>query len=162
MNEIEKITAQKPEKRKSLLSEKERSLVYGLLYALIISGLTLLLDMIPVPKEDSTLWLMFALFYLVIITLNVVMERFLLKKLAVRRGLFFATAQLLILVAIIVLIVIGVKSSADEYYNSRELSYAMAFCFNEIVLLLYHLVRFIVRKLIASRKENKPKKNKRK
>ena len=74
MNEIEKIAAQKPEKRKSLLSAKERSLVFGLLYALVLSGLTLLLDLIPVPKEDSMLWLMFALFYLVVVVLNVLMD----------------------------------------------------------------------------------------
>ncbi len=153
MNEIEKIAAQQPEKRESLLSNRERSIVFGLIYAVILAGLTLLLDMIPVPKEDSTLWIMFAAFYVIVIILNVLMERFLLKKLRVRRGMFFATAQLLLLVTIIVLVVIGVKNTSDEYYNSRELSYAMAFCFDEIVLLLYHLVRKIVCSIIASKKE---------
>ncbi len=161
MNEIEKIAAQQPEKRQSLLSERERSLVFGFVYALILAGLTLLLDMIPVPKEDSTLWLMFAAFYVVVIVLNVLMERFLLKKLNVRRGLFYATAQLLLLVAIIVLIVIGVKNSSDAYYNSRELSYAMAFCFDELALLLYHLGRSVVRSIIASKTEKRNNKKRR-
>lgn len=162
MNEIEKIATQKPEKRKSLLSDKERSLVFGLLYALVLSGLTLLLDLIPVPKEDSMLWLMFAMFYLVIIVLTILMEHFLLKKRSIRRGLFYATAQILMLIAVIVLSVVGAKTSGEEYYNSRELSYAMAFCFNEVVLLFYHLVRAIVLAIVRSCRENKTGKSKKK
>ncbi|MBQ9119966.1 MAG: hypothetical protein IJY09_07960 [Lachnospiraceae bacterium] len=161
MNEIEKIANAKPEKRKSLLSVKERSVVFGLLYALIVAGLTMLLNLIPAPKEDSTLWLMFAVFYVVIIALTIVLERFVIAKLSLRRGLFFVTAQLLMLLAIIVLAIIGINTSGDEYYQSTELSYAMAFCFNELVLLLYHLVRCIVRAIIASQNEKKQTKKKR-
>lgn len=149
-NDIGRLAAELPQKRKSLLTPKEISVVSGLIYAALIAGLTLLMNLIPAPNEDSTLWAMMAGFYILMVLISVFLEKFLIHKLQVKRTLFYVTAQLVILIVIIVLIVLGVQKSNGEYYNSTELSYAMAFVFSEIILLLYHLFRVIILSILHS------------
>ena len=107
--ELKKIAKEQPPRRKSLLTPKERSVVFGVFYAILMALLTLSMDLIPVPEKDSSLLMMMVVLY-----------------------------------TIIVLIVIGLNDPTKQYETSRELSYAMAFSFTEIVLLLYHLVRKVI------------------
>lgn len=159
-NEIQKIASAPPEKRKSFLSQTEISVVLGLLYAGLVVLLTMMVDLIPVPSKDSTLWMIMAGFYILLIVVSIALERFLLQPLQIKRILFYAVAQIAILIGIIVLIVIGVSNSKEAYYSSKELSYAMAFGFSEIILLLYHLFRAVILSLLHSSKEKQKGKSK--
>lgn len=154
-NEIQKIASAPPRKRKSLLTPAERSVVFGFVYAGLVAILTLMMDWIPVPNKDSTLWMIMAGFYILLVGASILLEEFLFKRMEIRRTLFYAAAQLAILIGIIVLAVIGIRTSGDEYYNSKELSYAMAFVFSETVLLLYHLFRMAVLGILHSKRDGK-------
>lgn len=139
-------TGAEPEnRRKTLLTPKERSVVSGILFAVLAGLLTLSLDLFPAPEKDSTLWLMMLCLYAVLILVTIFAERLLVKKLSVRRTLYYAAVQLTLLAAIIALIVMGIRSGADTSSEiSAEFSYAMALSFTELAFFLYHIVRAIV------------------
>lgn len=155
-----KKTANEPAKRrKSLLTPKERSVVFGILFAVLAGLLTLSLDLIPVPEEDWALWLMMAGLYAVLILVTVFLERLLVKKLSVHRTLYYVTVQLVLLIAIIALVVIGIRRNSESVYEvSTEFSYALALGVTEIVFFLYHLGRVIVLAIMNNSKKNTKKK----
>lgn len=141
--------AGQPEK-KPLLTPPQRSVLLGVAYAALLCGLTMLMDKIPVPSKDSTLWVLMAGFYILLVVISILLEKLIRKKTEMKRTLYYGTAQLIILAVVAILIATGVRTAGEEYYNSRELSYAMAFLFTEFVLLLYHLGRTIVLHILHS------------
>lgn len=161
-NIIQKIAEEPAQKRKELLSATEKSVVLGLVYAAIICGLTMLLDVIRIPDSETVLWVILGGFFIALVGLSVFMEHLLFPKLKLRRTVFYLTAQLAVLVVIIVMIIIGIKTSGEEYYASRELSYAMAFSFSELALFIYHLIRTIILAICRSKAEGKKTSRKKK
>ena len=153
VEELKKIIKEQPPRRKTLFTPKERSVVFGVLYAVVMALLTLSMDFIPVPEKDSSLWIMMFVLYTIMITVSILMEWQLKVHFQVERTLFYFTGQGVLLIAIIALIVIGLNDPSKQYETSRELSYAMAFSFTEIVLLLYHLVRAVVLAIKKAGKE---------
>ncbi len=142
--ELKKIAKEQPPRRKSLLTPKERSVVFGVFYAILMALLTLSMDFIPVPEKDSSLLIMMVVLYTIMITVSIFIEWQLKLRFQIHRTLFYCVGQGTLLIAIIVLIVIGLNDPTKQYETSRELSYAMAFSFTEIILLLYHLVRKVI------------------
>ena len=60
VEELKKIAEAPATRRKSLLTPKEWSVVSGILFAALAGLLTLSLDLIAVPENDSTLWILMA------------------------------------------------------------------------------------------------------
>lgn len=151
---LKKAAEEPAKRRKSLLTPKERSVVFGILFAVLAGLLTLSLDLIPVPDEDSTLWLMMLGLYAVLILVTVFVERLLVKKLSVHRTLYYATVQLVLFAVLIALIIAGIRRNSET-----EFSYALALGVTEIVFFLYHLGRVIVLAVINRSKKNGKKNN---
>ena len=63
VEELKKIAEAPATRRKSLLTPKEWSVVSGILFAALAGLLTLSLDLIAVPENDSTLWILMAGLY---------------------------------------------------------------------------------------------------
>lgn len=158
VDELKKIASEPAARRKALLTPKERSVVFGILFAVLAGLLTLSLDLITVPESDSMLWFLMVLLYAILILITVVIERFLIKKFSIHRTLYYAVVHVVLLLAIITLIVMGVRHPESVYEVSTEFSYAMAMGFTEIALFLYHLGRVIVLAIIRNAK-GKPKKS---
>lgn|GEM_PF-4794213 len=158
VEELKKIAEQPATKRRSLLSPNERSVVFGILFAIIAGLLTLSLDLIAVPEKDSTLWVLIVFLYALLILITVLIERFLIQKFEIRRTLYYVIVHTMLLIAIITLIVMGMKRPESVYNVSTEFSYAMAIGFTEIALFLYHLGRVIILAIINHSKD-KPGKN---
>ena len=154
INKLKELAEAEPVRRKSLLTPKEYSVVFGIVYAALMTGLTLLLDLIPVPDNSAALWITMLLLYAVMISLSILIERQLKLRFQIRRTLFYGIGQCVLLAGIIALIVIGARSP-EPAYESGELAWAMALVFTEIVLLLYHLVRAIVLAIRKSRASNR-------
>lgn len=157
-NELKRIAEQPATRRKSLLTPNERSVVFGILFALLAGLLTLSLDLITVPESDSVLWILMVFLYLLLVLATFFIERLLVKKFSIRRTLYYVIVHLVLLVAIITLIVLGVNHPESVYEVSTEFSYAMALGFTEVALLLYHLGRVIVLAILNHSKNNKKKK----
>ncbi len=157
VEELKKIAEEPAARRKSMLTPTERSVVFGILFAVVAGLLTLSLDLIAVPESDSMLWFLMVLLYAVLIVITVFVERFLIQKFSIRRTLYYVVVHVVLLAAIITLIVMGVNHPESVYEVSTEFSYAMAMGFTEIALLLYHLGRVIVLAIMNNAK-NKPKK----
>ena len=158
VEELKKIAEQPATKRRSLLSPNERSVVFGILFAIIAGLLTLSLDLIAVPEKDSTLWVLIVFLYALLILITVLIERFLIQKFEIRRTLYYVIVHTMLLIAIITLIVMGMKRPESVYNVSTEFSYAMAIGFTEIALFLYHLGRVIIL-VIINHSKDKPGKN---
>ena len=60
VEELKKIAEAPATRRKSLLTPKEWSVVSGILFAALAGLLTLSLDLIAVPENDYTLWILMA------------------------------------------------------------------------------------------------------
>lgn len=157
VNELKKIAEQPATRRKSLLTPNERSIVFGILFAVLAGLLTLSLDLITVPESDSALWVLMVFLYLLLILVTYFIERLLIRKFSIRRTLYYVIVHLVLLVAIITLVVLGVNHPESVYEVSTEFSYAMALGFTEIALFLYHLGRVVVLAIINHSK-NKTKK----
>lgn len=143
----------KLEKLKNILVREENSTkitaVFGVLYMLIIVGMTFLMDLFPVPSKDSYLYLLMGGYYLFMIIISILLEKLYKKiNIKVRRTLYYLIAQLTMLAAAVVFIIIGVFSDSAVEVTS-EFAYAMAFILSELVLLFYHLARFIVRRIFS-------------
>ncbi len=106
-DELKKIANQPAVKRRSLLSPNERSVIFGILFAILAGLLTLSLDLIAVPEKDSTLWVLIVFLYALLILITVLIERFLIQKFEVRRTLYYAVVHVMLLLAIITLIIMG-------------------------------------------------------
>lgn len=158
VEELKKIAEQPAAKRRSLLSSNEKSVVFGILFAIIAGLLTLSLDLIAVPEKDSTLWVLIVFLYALLILITVLIERFFIQKFEIRRTLYYVIVHTMLLIAIVTLIVMGMKRPESVYNVSTEFSYAMAIGFTEIALFLYHLGRVIVLAIINHSKD-KPGKN---
>lgn len=151
-NPINKVLQEAPKRRTALFTPTERTVVFGILYAILASGFTLVMDLLPVPEKESTLWILMACVYLAFLAISILLERlYRRRKLEIHRTIYYCVAQLLLLIAIIVLIVLGVNTDVALEYNSY-FSYALAFGFTEIVILLYHLVRFVVLCIVKNKK----------
>lgn len=138
----------KLEKLKTILRKEENStkitVIFGILYMLIIVGMTFLMDLFPVPDKDSYLFLLMGGYYLLMIVISILLEKLYKKlKIKVNRTQYYLIAQLTMLAAAIVFIIIGVFSESAVEVTS-EFAYAMALVLSELVLLFYHLVRFII------------------
>ena len=151
MEELKKIAEAPATRRKSLLTPKEWSVVSGILFAALAGLLTLSLDLIAVPENDSTLWILMAGLYGLLILITVLIERFLISKLSIHRTLYYVVVHVLLLAAIIV---VGLRQPESVYEVSTEFSYAMAIGFTEVALLLYHLGRVIVLAIIEHSKKS--------
>ncbi len=156
-DELKKIANQPAAKRRSLLSPNERSVIFGILFAILAGLLTLSLDLIAVPEKDSTLWVLIVFLYALLILITVLIERFLIQKFEVRRTLYYAVVHVMLLLAIITLIIMGVRHPESIYNVSTEFSYAMAIGFTEIALFLYHLGRVIVLAIVNHAKDKPTK-----
>ncbi len=156
-DELKKIANQPAVKRRSLLSPNERSVIFGILFAILAGLLTLSLDLIAVPEKDSTLWILIVFLYALLILITVLIERFLIQKFEVRRTLYYAVVHVMLLLAIITLIIMGVRHPESIYNVSTEFSYAMAIGFTEIALFLYHLGRVIVLAIVNHAKDKPTK-----
>ncbi len=156
-DELKKIANQPAVKRRSLLSPNERSVIFGILFAILAGLLTLSLDLIAVPEKDSTLWVLIVFLYALLILITVLIERFLIQKFEVRRTLYYAVVHVMLLLAIITLIIMGVRHPESIYNVSTEFSYAMAIGFTEIALFLYHLGRVIVLAIVNHAKDKPTK-----
>ena len=156
-DELKKIANQPAVKRCSLLSPNERSVIFGILFAILAGLLTLSLDLIAVPEKDSTLWILIVFLYALLILITVLIERFLIQKFEVRRTLYYAVVHVMLLLAIITLIIMGVRHPESIYNVSTEFSYAMAIGFTEIALFLYHLGRVIVLAIVNHAKDKPTK-----
>lgn len=154
VEELKKIAEAPATRRKSLLTPKEWSVVSGILFAALAGLLTLSLDLIAVPENDSTLWILMAGLYGLLILITVLIERFLISKLSIHRTLYYVVVHVLLLAAIIALIVVGSRQPESVYEVSTEFSYAMAIGFTEVALLLYHLGRVIVLAIIEHSKKS--------
>ena len=128
------------------------------MFAIIAGLLTLSLDLIAVPEKDSTLWVLIVFLYALLILITVLIERFFIQKFEIRRTLYYVIVHTMLLIAIVTLIVMGMKRPESVYNVSTEFSYAMAIGFTEIALFLYHLGRVIVLAIINHSKD-KPGKN---
>ena len=126
VEELKKIAEAPATRRKSLLTPKEWSVVSGILFAALAGLLTLSLDLIAVPENDSTLWILMAGLYGLLILITVLIERFLISKLSIHRTLYYVVVHVLLLAAIIALIVVGLRQPESVYEVSTEFSYAMA------------------------------------
>ncbi len=157
VDELKKIANQPAAKRRSLLSPNERSVIFGILFAILAGLLTLSLDLIAVPEKDSTLWVLIVFLYALLILITVLIERFLIQKFEVRRTLYYAVVHVMLLLAIITLIIMGVRHPESIYNVSTEFSYAMAIGFTEIALFLYHLGRVIVLAIVNHAKDKPTK-----
>ncbi len=157
VDELKRIAKEPATRRKSLLTPNERSVVFGILFALFAGLLTLSLDLITVPESDTALWVLMVFLYALLIAATVFIERLLIKKFSIRRTLYYVIAHLILLVAIITLIVLGVNHPESVYEVSTEFSYAMALGFTEVALFLYHLGRVVVL-AIMNHSKNKTKK----
>ena len=153
VEELKKIAEAPATRRKSLLTPKEWSVVSGI-FAALAGLLTLSLDLIAVPENDSTLWILMAGLYGLLILITVLIERFLISKLSIHRTLYYVVVHVLLLAAIIALIVVGLRQPESVYEVSTEFSYAMAIGFTEVALLLYHLGRVIVLAIIEHSKKS--------
>lgn len=156
-DELKKIANQPAVKRRSLLSPNERSVIFGILFAILAGLLTLSLDLIAVPEKDSTLWILIVFLYALLILITVLIERFLIQKFEVRRTLYYAVVHVMLLLAIITLIIMGVRHPESIYNVSTEFSYAMTIGFTEIALFLYHLGRVIVLAIVNHAKDKPTK-----
>lgn len=154
VKKLKELAGAEPTRRKALLTPREYSVVFGIVYAVLMTGLTLLLDLVPVPDNSNVLWLIMLLLYAVMISLSILIERQLSLHFQIKRTLFYCVGQCVILAAMIALIVIGVKSPKPAY-ESGELAWAMGLGFTEIVLLIYHIVRAIVLSVQKSRASNR-------
>ena len=134
VEELKKIAEAPATRRKSLLTPKEWSVVSGILFAALAGLLTLSLDLIAVPENDSTLWILMAGLYGLLILITVLIERFLISKLSIHRTLYYVVVHVLLLAAIIALIVVGLRQPESVYEVSTEFSYAMAIGFTEVAL----------------------------
>lgn len=157
VDELKKIANQPATRRRSLLSPNERSVIFGILFAILAGLLTLSLDLIAVPEKDSTLWILIVFLYALLILITVLIERFLIQKFEVRRTLYYAVVHIMLLLAIITLIIMGVRHPESIYNVSTEFSYAMAIGFTEIALFLYHLGRVIVLAIVNHAKDKPTK-----
>ena len=151
VEELKKIAEAPATRRKSLLTPKEWSVVSGILFAALAGLLTLSLDLIAVPENDSTLWILMAGLYGLLILITVLIERFLISKLSIHRTLYYVVVHVLLLAAIIA---VGLRQPESVYEVSTEFSYAMAIGFTEVALLLYHLGRVIVLAIIEHSKKS--------
>ncbi|MDE7325362.1 MAG: hypothetical protein K2N63_03640 [Lachnospiraceae bacterium] len=158
VDELKRIAQAPAARRKTLLTPKEWSVVAGILFAALAGLLTLSLDLIAVPEKDSTLWVLMALLYGLLILITVLVERFLVRKFQIHRTLYYVVVHILLLAAIIVLIVIGSRQPESVYEVSTEFSYAMAIGFTEVALLLYHLCRVVVLAILEHSKKDAGKK----
>ena len=109
------------------------------------------------PEKDSTLWILIVFLYALLILITVLIERFLIQKFEVRRTLYYAVVHVMLLLAIITLIIMGVRHPESIYNVSTEFSYAMAIGFTEIALFLYHLGRVIVLAIVNHAKDKPTK-----
>lgn len=157
VDELKKIANQPATRRRSLLSPNERSVIFGILFAILAGLLTLSLDLIAVPEKDSTLWILIVFLYALLILITVLIERFLIQKFEVRRTLYYVVVHIMLLLAIITLIIMGVRHPESIYNVSTEFSYAMAIGFTEIALFLYHLGRVIVLAIVNHAKDKPTK-----
>ena len=81
------------------------------------------------------------------IIISILLEKLYKKiNIKVRRTLYYLIAQLTMLAAAVVFIIIGVFSDSAVEVTS-EFAYAMAFILSALVLLFYHLARFIIRRI---------------
>lgn len=156
VEELKKIANEPAARRKSLLTPKERSVVFGIVFAVLAGLFTLSLDLISVPENETVLWFLMVFLYVLLITAAFFIERFLTAKFSIHRTLYYAVAHLVLLAAIIALIVMGVRHPESVYEVSTEFSYALALGFTQIALLLYHLGRVIVLAILRNSK-NKAK-----
>lgn len=162
VEDLKKIANEPAARRKSLLTPNERSVVFGILFAVFAGLFTLSLDLISVPENESVLWLLMFFLYVLLIVATIFIERFLVKKFCVRRTLYYAVAHVVLLIAIITLIVMGVRHPESVYEVSTEFSYALALGFTQAALLLYHLGRVTVLAILRNSKSKTKQGNKRK